>query len=315
MSSRVGRYDPQDAPRNRFADAGSNFLSAGYDDGFYAEKRTPTASGHCRRQLGITLFWTETFACFFAIVSILAAFGTLYPFHGRPLPQWPFSMGVNTLLAIYTLILKAAVGFLLSQGIALQKWQWFDGPEKKPLYDYALFDDATRGPIGAIRLLWRLPFRHAWHWLGCVLLLVVLFVDPFTQQVLQYTDCTVPDAQVSASIPRSNIFVGGANKTDYASTLSLNEQAAIQAGLVQPRRSLDATCTSGNCTFPRYGSIAYCSSCVDVSASAVVKAQNLTTLDFDYPGVLTSTPDLSNHFVYDETSNFSTLAVTQRTNY
>ncbi|KAI1446928.1 hypothetical protein F5Y02DRAFT_380603 [Annulohypoxylon stygium] len=43
---------------------------------------------------------------------VLVTFATLHPHDGRPLPQWPFRISVNTLLSIYSMIIKANVSFI-----------------------------------------------------------------------------------------------------------------------------------------------------------------------------------------------------------
>lgn len=231
-----------------------------------------------------TMHWTEILACFLASASLIATFGTLYPYEGKPLPRWPFSIGVNTLLATYTVILKAAISFLASQGIALQKWHWYHQRER-PLSDLALFDEATRGPMGAIKLLWRLSsWRNLPRGLGCALVVLMLFVDPFTQQVLQYTDCSVSSGD-AATLMRTNVF-GGA---DIASQQALTEgeEDAVRVGIAGSGPRVDFKCPSGNCSFAPYNTIGYCSSCVNINAPVNLNDQTAATYASAGPGAIT----------------------------
>lgn len=260
-------------------------------------------------------WWREAVACFLIVAAVSATIGTLYPFQGKPLPEWPYAIKVNALLSAYMVVLKAAATFLLAEGIAKQKWRWFD-ESPQPLYDYAIHDDATRGPLGAVLLLCRVRIRHMWHWLGCLMILLALFVDPFTQQVLHYSDCNVLDQNGIASIPRSNLFFGeGGHIAAAQDSIMPDEQAALEAGIVAPGGQVDFQCSSGNCTFGTFDTIGYCSSCADVSSQITVQLKNLTSSYGnvpEYSGVNTSIPGLSNYFAVagEASNNFSAFRVT-----
>jgi len=54
------------------------------------------------------------------------------------------------------------------------------------LEDLSKYDQATRGPLGALILLWRLRQRHPLSSAGALITLLILVVDPFTQQIIHY---------------------------------------------------------------------------------------------------------------------------------
>ncbi|CAK3983572.1 Hypothetical predicted protein [Lecanosticta acicola] len=239
------------------------------------EQQSRPAPEH--KKLGTLLrnWWKEAPACFLMVAAVAATIGTLYPYQGRPTPQWPYAITVNALLSTYMVVMKAAATFPLTAGIAQQKWKWFDG-SPRPLCDLALHDEATRGPLGAIILLRRVSIRHVWHWLGCLMIVLVLFVDPFTQQVLHYSDCNIPHPFGVATIPRSNIFMGnGTHVGAGLISITSREQAALEAGVVAPGGQVDIRCSSGNCTFPDFETIGYCSRCIDLSQEIQVRVQDL----------------------------------------
>jgi hypothetical protein len=101
---------------------------------------------------------------------------TVYPYRDRPLPQWPYSLSINSLISVYAVILKAAILLILAQGKAFKlvayrtgthlllglghlKWSWFKHP--RPLADLGTYDDASRWSLGAVSLLWTLRGRLA----------------------------------------------------------------------------------------------------------------------------------------------------------
>jgi len=53
------------------------------------------------------------------LATLLAITATLYPFSGKPLPQWPYGLSINTLLSIYVLMMRAAMLFLVAQGMPI----------------------------------------------------------------------------------------------------------------------------------------------------------------------------------------------------
>lgn len=58
----------------------------------------------------------ETASCFLAVGSLIAIMATVYPYDGHPLPQWPYGLSINSLISIYTTIMKAAMYSILAQG-------------------------------------------------------------------------------------------------------------------------------------------------------------------------------------------------------
>ena len=211
-------------------------------------------------------WWLETGACFISLAAIVAVVATLYPHQGRPLPQWPYNLSINTILSIYMTILKGAVLTVIAEGIGQSKWQWFQ--TSRPLDDLVTYDAATRGPLGAIALLWRLKTRNILSSVGALVAIMILLVDPFTQQIVRYYDCDVAMVQVEASVPRTQI---------YASTSSgmvpPELQAAVSTSVISPESSISFNCSSGNCTFPQeYSTIGYCHQCKDITAKLVMKS-------------------------------------------
>ncbi|KAF2160832.1 hypothetical protein M409DRAFT_59621 [Zasmidium cellare ATCC 36951] len=257
------------------------------------------------------IWWKEFIACFLAVAAAIATFATLYPYQGRPLPQWPYLITVNALLSAYMVVLKASATFLLAEGLGQQKWLWFDGAEK-PLYDFAVHDEATRGPWGAVKLLTRTSLKHVWHWLGCILILLALFVDPFTQQVLHYSDCNVLEESGMATIPRTNFFAGGGPHAGAGLiSITSDEQASINAGMSAPGGHVDVQCTSGNCTYPPFSTIGYCSACQDISDAIQIEWLNYTDINnMSFLGIISYIPDgASVSYVRGPQSNFSTMSI------
>ena len=303
---------------NSGANAGSPLLPG-------APKHTlsqPRFAKKGRKCTGLSTWWKEIIAALLVIAAAVASFVTLYPYQGQPLPDWPYSITIGALLSTYSVVLRLAAAYLIGEGLAQLKWRWFDAGSR-PLHDFVLHDDATRGPFGAATLLCKMPVPRTWQWLGCILLLVSLLVGPFTQQVLQYVPCSVPvDSQMrQASIPRSSLFIGqGIHQGAATNTLTAAEQVSINAGIYTPGQ-VGFDCKSGNCTIPRYTSVGYCAQCQDISAQAQFLVVNSTDAGDIYPWVLnvtTSVPDGSSmSWVYEDgnTNRPMTFAAADTANY
>ncbi|KAG8525207.1 uncharacterized protein KY384_008851 [Bacidia gigantensis] len=103
--------------------------------------------------------------------------------------------------------------------------------------------------------------------MGAVVTLLILMVDPFTQQIVHYYRCSMPLAHLQATIPRVNFLV-----QNVASTGPMDGEAgpALQAAVIEGALGsvdkVEADCPSTNCTFSQeYSTIGYCSTCTDTS--------------------------------------------------
>lgn len=127
------------------------------------------------------------------------------------MPQWKFGLTVNAAVAVYTVILKAAAGLVLAEGISHLKWIAVARPQR--LSTFTAYDDASRGPMGALKLLWKnqyksgklhvVPFISS---LGALVIIFVLMLDPFLQQIVRTYACELPSIVKTATIQRTNRY-------------------------------------------------------------------------------------------------------------
>lgn len=235
-------------------------------------------------------FWTnwkwEFAACLFVLAIPVITFATLYPYNARdqPLPQWPFKISLNSLLSVYSIIFKACIGFVLVSCIGQLQWAWFS--EIRLLSDMVYFDSATRGADGAISLIWYQKFRQTLTTLGCIIMVLVIAVDPFIQQLIRPVNCSVEVSgdHATASLPRANLFAGYGyngyvNRTGspipQRRDVEMTEKDIVDIlydAMFSPGQGPPWQCLTGNCTFPTYGTIGFCSSCQDASANVTITA-------------------------------------------
>ena len=185
------------------------------------------------------------------------------PSSKKPLPQWPYCLSVNTLLSIYIVVMKAALMYVLAQGIGLLKWSWLQ--LSRPLYDLVKYDEASRGALGSLLLLSTTHIRHLLSSLGAVLVAALIVLDPVTQEIIRYYGCTITMGSTKALVPRTRLLTSGpgAHIAAGLSSIAPAMQAAVNAGV--SLRQHNFSCQTGNCIFPAaYSSVGPCSQCRDM---------------------------------------------------
>jgi hypothetical protein len=101
------------------------------------------------------LSWILGAICIVCIASVLAFYDH------KPLPSaFPLGITLNTYISVLSAVAKLALAVPLEEALGAQKYIWFSTKvAKRPLLDFEKFDDAPRGPFGALRLVWRTRLR------------------------------------------------------------------------------------------------------------------------------------------------------------
>ncbi|KAK5262482.1 hypothetical protein LTR40_000322 [Exophiala xenobiotica] len=233
-----------------------------------SNKRTPSL---------LRIWWRELTACVIMFAMLFAIFGALLPYQGRPLPKWPYNLSINTLISFFITIMKAAILFILAEGLSQLKWEWFR--QTRPLAHLSRYDEASRGAWGCIRLLASLKGTDPVATIGAALVIVSIVLGPLAQQLIDYVNCEVPSSRSPAKIPRSNVYEEhglhtGAGQSDASAGLV----SAVDAGVFNPGFvTLPFDCPTGNCSYSQtYSTLGYCASCKDISYLIDVVPWNFT---------------------------------------
>lgn len=119
--------------------------------------KSPTASSLIGSIL--TKRWTaEVASCVFALAALAGLVVILRTHQDRPLPQWPQLVTINSIVSIFSLLMRAGVCYVLAEGLSQLKWQWFRQPHR--LIDMERFDNASRGAWGSFLLMCRFGFKR-----------------------------------------------------------------------------------------------------------------------------------------------------------
>jgi hypothetical protein len=205
---------------------------------------------------------TELLAAIILTVDFSFLVAVLCAYQGKPSPKWPLGLSFNTALSVLGAIFRAPILFIAAEGLGQLKWQWLS--KERPLSDFSAYDDATRGPWGSTKLLYKARWRDSLAFLGALLTVVSLGIDPFTQAVVSYHPCTAASNTAVPHISRINsLFSIGFDGVElpprvaHAMVESFNNPASITPNF---------TCTTDSCTFAMdYHSIGLCARCVDMT--------------------------------------------------
>ncbi|KAK4212581.1 hypothetical protein QBC37DRAFT_287669 [Rhypophila decipiens] len=214
------------------------------------------------------LWLPEFSACALVLAMVGALVGTILPHQDKPLPEWPYGLSINTMVAIYLTIMKAALVFILSNCLGQLKWTWFE--KTHPLNHLDKYDNASRGPWGSLLFLWALRGSTLLPSLASLVIILATIINPFGQAILQFYSCSVPEITQNVYIPTARCTTPDPDLNPiYDIELDLINAVHLGIYASQPP-DVSVGCPSGNCTFPhRYSSAGWCSKCEDISEQLV----------------------------------------------
>lgn len=99
-------------------------------------------------------WWLELLCCWLSIASLAALILFLLGINHKPSPNWPSGITVNTVVASLSTVARTAFTVPVAEGLSQCKWNWFK-KRPRPIEDFSLFDEASRGPWGSVCLLFR----------------------------------------------------------------------------------------------------------------------------------------------------------------
>ncbi|KAH7316913.1 hypothetical protein B0I35DRAFT_512755 [Stachybotrys elegans] len=231
----------------------------------------PGRAGQPKRSVAaaIKAWLPEVLWCLTSVLLFIALITILHQYDGRSIPQWPLGLTLNTLVAAFATLCRAASVVPVTEGISQLKWNYFVG-QQRPLRDLYLFDQASRGPWGSVHLLGSLRGRIGAFVTPAALVLVTGLGTSFiTQSAVSYSN-------ELAGRPHDGAVVRAAPQ--YPDR-TLNQQAerdigndivraASQAALnpvSEPWPMPEPRCPSSHCSWPEYRSLAVCTTIANVT--------------------------------------------------
>jgi hypothetical protein len=194
-------------------------------------------------------------ACFAAVVIML------WMVQERSLSSWRSVISPNTLVSILATVSKSSLMLAVAACLSQLKWLYFESAPHQ-IQNIQIFDDASRGPLGALELLTTLSSSEVvsrrssaarWTFWASVLTVLALASDPFAQQLLSFPSRTVPNLTdpLAALISTSQVY--DTRMTGYARNIQdmnvdMAMQGAVQNGLYTLNSPVKFSCTTANCT-------------------------------------------------------------------
>ena len=243
--------------------------------------------------LGELLGWLLSFLALATLIAVLAIHDQ------KPSSRWQLGITLNAIISVCAIIAQTTMLIPVAQGISQLKWHWFH--RRHALSTMQLFDDASRGPWGALRLLLSTRAllvqyystksksqltepnadRSARHLssLGALIAILALTIEPFIQQVVSYPFRRVRIGDASVNCVHSYNITG--QKTGWGPPtydIDLPMKAAINQAIFSESSQMAVGCSTGNCTWPRFLSLAICSHCQKIQVHNTTIPEQATVL-------------------------------------
>ncbi|KAH7179046.1 uncharacterized protein B0J16DRAFT_386867 [Fusarium flagelliforme] len=208
-------------------------------------------------------------------------------YHEQVLPDWEdLLITLNTLISVLATILRVAIAFVMFEILSQLKWEWLTTCFR-PVYHAQLFNAASRGVYGSLRLLPTIIRHEPFAVAAIVIAVLSLGIGSFTQQSIQTYPCwrnasNVGDTTfikiantVNKSDLRDSWKAGGKSTRRMNLKMQVTIQDAIVNGVKDYHLAPLFKCSSGNCSFPNdfsydehtqysHASLGVCNSCIDV---------------------------------------------------
>jgi hypothetical protein len=111
-----------------------------------------------------TWFW-ETAAVILSLAAILGLIFVLRHVDDKPQTSWTFKITPNTVISLLSTTARSSSLVTISAVIGQEEWMWFGLGSQKGfrrdtrLIDLQIFEDASRGPLGSLSLIWFTQMR------------------------------------------------------------------------------------------------------------------------------------------------------------
>ncbi|KAI1658412.1 hypothetical protein F4813DRAFT_395758 [Daldinia decipiens] len=234
-----------------------------------------------RRRLFRSWVW-EIGACFLSLASIASVIAVLSVENHKPLDQWAWSIGPTAVVSFIAAIAKSTMLVATVEVLSQLKWQHFHG-QTHPLIDLEIFDGASRGPFGAVQLLWKKNIRTLLASLAAIVVIVSMLVDPFVQLVFEFPALSLPVSTASALLNQTQVYDPNGYIIDAhltgttASAVDAQMQAAIIKAVSEQPQPPAAACSTGNCTWPPITTLGVCADCTDVTRQVNISCPGPTS--------------------------------------
>lgn len=188
--------------------------------------------------------------------------------------------GIFPVLAILSAIMRAVMLLPVATAIGQLKWGWFRSERR--LVDIEKFDEASRGMLGSLKLIWTLRFRNI-AVIGAALTILALPLDAVIQSSVRlqlqrvandvpYTDRNIGTITNQTKWPRSTSYdsfqLMGSDSKVWPTIEMINGikfGLEYASGLNFMKADINVACPTGYCKWDKFQSLGIYYQCIDRS--------------------------------------------------
>lgn len=256
-------------------------------------------------ELGASLF---SIACVGGITALLALIDNM------PLAHWQRSGGKmghyvspTFLASMLSTVGQSTCMLALAEILSRLKWVHFAGPKAQPLSDLQVFDRASRGPWGALRMLFSRQHKRILVFFACLAMVLALIMDPFVQLVFSFPQrpsaafTATGDVATAPPLRSTTVYdphgVTSSQQCSGPTDVDIQLQAAIVSPIWNAMRLPNISCNYDSCAWPDMTTLGVCGNIYDeVPTVGYMCNFNGTFNTGDYSVVCNTT-------IYDDTNN------------
>ncbi|KAK8859694.1 hypothetical protein PGQ11_010428 [Apiospora arundinis] len=216
------------------------------------------------------LWMWEILASVFSLICIAVIVIVLIYEDGKRLDGWALMISPNAVIAFITTLAKSSCLLVLAEVIGQLRWVHFTTASRQ-LSDLEFFDAGSRGPWGALRLMFRMKTAATLASAASLLTIAALVIDPFAQLVFTFPTRPTPTPLEVASIGLARVYDANTSVTanhgvpyPVAQNAPFQLQSAVISAAFGVSPRFDITCPTSNCTFPPISTLGICSTCENV---------------------------------------------------
>ncbi|EGX91852.1 arginase family protein [Cordyceps militaris CM01] len=217
-----------------------------------------------------------------AILSVV-----LWYYDGKLVPRLSPGLDLEMVVIALVTVARVAMGNVVEACLSQCAWIWIAKSHQRRtktvarLEDFKLFDEASRGFLGSVALMWRMKGLH----LSCIGAAIIIFThgfETFSQQMVHYVARPIVfrnETERSAPANYRSEYWDNVEQRDESTsfTLQLSTKAAIYTGIIADEIPvLMPACSTGNCSWPIFPSLAVCGECTPKSVMTECNGQGCT---------------------------------------
>ena len=193
-----------------------------------SDEHNPSSSSvshqsHSWQRLTLDTWLPEFLAIIISVAWLAAILATLLCFNLKSTPHLPYGVKLNAIVSILATASRSMLIYTVATSISQLKWCWYVH-QKRKVQDMQTFDDASRGPWGAVAIISLLRLRPIASTFGALITILILGFEPSVQQIITYPSRVVVGGQdFVASAKRAPVFMFDADSNEWLTAIDTGD--------------------------------------------------------------------------------------------